>query len=395
VVRIDSAVVGIDGTWPFPPEQLSFSALKEAETCPRRWALLHGDYPSIWDKNGYPQLPTNAGLIGSIVHEALERIVKAFAYAGCVSGQSEDAVSILRSMGGLSNIVRQAMDGQLKELESNPRSNSQIEHFSHSLMESIPEMRKRVQSLISAVIVERTSLIEKSNSTSRARTAILSNGSYSELTVRSSSLGLVGRFDLLTLNGHEVHLTDFKTGTPKREHAEQMEIYALLWARRDDWDPERPKVTRMTVVYDGLQLEIPPPELDQLNAIGAEITERIKVVRSQLIDVPPQARPSADACRFCQVRHMCQPYWNSTIAHTLDAEFFDLEALVEEEIGPRSWKIIAGAEECILRTSPNEVLPLGSKVRLLGITRRHTSDLESTKIFALTSISEMFEMRAD
>jgi hypothetical protein len=61
--------------WPEPPAWMSHSSLKEAELCPRRWALRRASYPKIWDKPGYPDMPSLPSLIGDVTHDALEKIL--------------------------------------------------------------------------------------------------------------------------------------------------------------------------------------------------------------------------------------------------------------------------------------------------------------------------------
>ena len=46
--------VGLLGRWPEPPKFWSFSSLREAKACPRRYALSRATYSEIWDKRGYP-----------------------------------------------------------------------------------------------------------------------------------------------------------------------------------------------------------------------------------------------------------------------------------------------------------------------------------------------------
>lgn len=85
---------------PAVPAMWSYSSLKEAETCPRRFALARADYPDLWTQRGYPRLPNLPAMKGDVVHGALQIIVTALVTAGCVSPRTADAVTVLRELGG-------------------------------------------------------------------------------------------------------------------------------------------------------------------------------------------------------------------------------------------------------------------------------------------------------
>src|SRR5689334_14354699 len=80
---------------PDPPAYWSYSALKEIESCARRYVLGRASYPDLWHGQGYPQQPHPASLFGDIVHDSLERIIKALVQAGCTSSNSAEAAAVL------------------------------------------------------------------------------------------------------------------------------------------------------------------------------------------------------------------------------------------------------------------------------------------------------------
>ena len=85
---------------PEPPDYWSYSTLKEIESCARRYVLGHASYTNLWKGKGYPQQPHPAALFGDVVHDSLERIIKALAQAGCTSYNSAEATAALRELGG-------------------------------------------------------------------------------------------------------------------------------------------------------------------------------------------------------------------------------------------------------------------------------------------------------
>ena len=59
-------------SWLEAPHYISVTTLTEIETCPRQWAVKRADYPTLWERRGYPQRVHEGALRGSVVHMALE-----------------------------------------------------------------------------------------------------------------------------------------------------------------------------------------------------------------------------------------------------------------------------------------------------------------------------------
>src|SRR6185312_12568017 len=80
--------------WPDPPTELTFSALKEIEACPRRWALASANYPDLWEDYGYPPRVQLQALFGTVVHAVLETVTRELVGAGCSSVHDASAVEV-------------------------------------------------------------------------------------------------------------------------------------------------------------------------------------------------------------------------------------------------------------------------------------------------------------
>jgi len=91
--RFETGIESSEAILPGPPPLWSFSSLKEAGACQRRYALARASYPDLWDGRGYPRVPALAALFGVVVHGALDTIVKALVAAGCESAQSRSSAS--------------------------------------------------------------------------------------------------------------------------------------------------------------------------------------------------------------------------------------------------------------------------------------------------------------
>ncbi len=301
-------VDAIEGYWPEPPRWFSYSSFREAEECPRRWALSRATYPGVWDKAGYPERPNLAAVIGDVVHAALEEIVRALTSAGLDSGASAGTVNVLRSLGGYSGVVERAIAERASKLEANPRMTSRLDSFVRDVRGHLPEMRQRTQAALS-----RTRLVPRPSEPPRdgEGSGALSDGSYPEFEIVSDSLGWVGRVDLLTIDKHDVHIVDYKTGAPSEHHVKQLQTYALLWFRRNGAPREPPIATKLTLSYPSHDIDVPAPVEHELLDLERDLVARSAAVRQQLEQERP-ARPSPENCTFCSVRHLCHIYWRTS-----------------------------------------------------------------------------------
>lgn len=397
---IDLAINGIEGFWPEPPQWFSFSSILEAEICPLRWSLKRATYPNLWEGKGYPDSPNIATLAGNIVHESLDIIIRAFIDNGCTNTGVPEAVEILRSLGGYSAIILRVTDKKIEQLEDNPRCRSRLEYFRRELTLRNAEIRQQIQSLLSRSIIstgighlysrERTRESESQTTTHLP----LTDGSYPEKPLRSTRLQMIGRADLVTISGRDVHIVDYKTGASSHHHSEQLRMYALIWSRHDNLDPFRPYVTRLTVSYPNVDVEVDVPTADELDNLEIQTIARIEDLVDLLAEEPPQASPSEEKCSFCPVRHLCDPYWHSFTMDASSEGFSDLRGQVIGQSGPRSWKLrLASGDDVLLRIS-NETAQyeLGTWLRILAAVVSPGSD-SSPSIASLVATSEVYVER--
>lgn len=381
-------VEAIEGYWPEPPRWFSYSSFREAEECPRRWTLSRATYPAVWDKAGYPERPNLAAVIGDVVHAALEEIVRALTNAGLDSGASAGAVSVLRSMGGYSGVVERTIAARASKLQANPRMTSRLDSFVRDLRSHLPAMRQRTQAALS-----RTRLVPRSSDSPRdgEGSGPLGNGSYPEFDIVSDSLGWAGRVDLLTIDQHDVHILDYKTGAPSEHHAEQLRTYALLWFRRNGARSEPAVATKLTLSYPSHDIDVPAPAEDELLDLERDLVARSAAVRQQLEFERP-ARPSPQNCTFCSVRHLCDSYWR-TIPTAAEGPT-DAEFMVTARNGPRSFRarLSHTTEDVLIRTSEEASMPTGSNWRLLSGfgARGDEGDLG----ISVTASSELYRLRS-
>lgn len=369
--------------WAQSPSWLSFSTLLDLEACPRRWALSSADYPNIWKRHGYPRVPQSAALEGTMVHLALQRIMRALVERRCSSLLDKSAIATFRELGGYTAILMHSLDSALQPYEENPRATPVLEGVRRRLIGRIPELRVRIQRLLSRIhhVSSAASSVPATRQAGGQPRNQLLLGSHTEVELRVPELGWHGIVDLLTISTDLCEIRDFKTGIPKQEHDFQLRIYALLWDRDTVLNPSRRLADKLVLSYEQCDVQVPAPTADNLRLLEGEVRERTVAALASLQSDPAEARPSRDNCAYCSVRHLCEEYWrwqahaggdDPESANTL---FTDLQIKLSCRHGPSSWdgvvefasRLRTGAQ-VLLRTANLQFdLHPGQRLRLLNV----------------------------
>ncbi len=388
-------------SWPDAPTYLTFSTLKEIEACPRRWALSTASYPSLWDGRGYPSKANIKAMAGTVVHTVLETLTKELVDAGCESVCDPSAITVLQRLEGLSRVIEKAIDQVCSHLAANPRAFRLSDYFTRSLKSQIPELRSSVQTMLA-----KRTLFAKPNSSStmplRHERGPLSHGVYCELELRVPHLQWKGRADLLSLTPDTCEITDFKTGAPSEDHAFQLRIYAVLWYLDKTLNPTSSLATQLALAYVQGDTMVQAPTKEDIAQFEDELTARGATARKIITEHPPEAKPSAEQCRFCGVRHLCDVYWQPDIQQQLANEhddhsktFVDAEVSVTKQHGPKSWdiSIVSDTDEVqgLLRTAGDLDVQPGQRLRVLDAAlSKYDTGTNSVICLTIGTFSEIY-----
>lgn len=399
--------------WPKPPPEMSYSTLGEIEECPRRWALAEGEYPSVWGGHGYPPRLSLASMPGTVVHLALEDAIAALTGAGCSSVTDPAAPAAIRDRGGYTSIVTTAIEKALSWFSSNPRAAMAREHASRSLRAQSAELRSRVQALLARVRFAsvhrdppRRSAPQLSQAPPRPTRSPITAGVFPELLVRAPSLGWKGKLDLLVVDDDACEIVDFKTGAQRPEHIAQLRTYALLWSRDPELNPGHRLATRLTISYPSVDVSVPVPSEAELRDIEADLRGRTERARVHALHPPPPARPAAETCRGCGVRHLCDDYWTDStqrlVSSATTGGFIDAQLSIQGLHGSSSWdaRVLVGplaitGKDVVLRAAAQGFsVPNRQVVRVLDVHLSVVVDDErQPPVLTLGSFSEAFEVR--
>lgn len=321
--------------WPGPPSPMSFTVLRDIETCPLRWSLRRGSYTGLWSSRGYPSTPRLGTLAGQVVHGVLERIVGEVARQAespdTVSDDLERMVRALRALNGITAVLEAMITDVVRSWEGNPRFASQAREWDDELRRQLPTLRLRVQQMLAQVNAPHQGLGARSLAGAEGESegarpnlpAPLSLGLQAEVSLNNPELDWFGKADLLHVGANTCAIIDFKTGIAKEDHGLQLRIYALLWQRDKQLNPSGRPATALTLVYGGGPVAVAVPGPVELDALASELAMRSSAARAAVTVTPPEARPSRAACEWCDVRHLCGVYWRPAAGSGADGRADD------------------------------------------------------------------------
>lgn len=400
------------GAWPEVPAEMSVSTLNELESCPKRWALSRASYPELWDGPGYPPRVHRSSLSGSVIHLAIERIIKGLQREKCFSLSDPCAPAVVREMGGYTAIILGCIDDLIAKYAMSPRVSHQCPDMRTSLESSISDMRLQVQSLLRTLSLGPAPQRRAGVGSGIGRVP-LTQGTYTEVELKAAELGWRGIADLLVLGSNECEIRDFKTGAPRDEHEFQVRVYAVLWHGDRVLNPTGRLATKLTISYPSRDVSVSAPDAAEMTELAGEMRERADAAKHRAEARPPDARPSLETCTNCDVRQLCPEYWEPDTQRHLAAEhdappsFGDLQVRIVSRRGPITWdarverSAWAAADEPIvlLAREGERNFKDGDVLRVLDahLPRAEPDDAEDPPepaVASLTSVSEVYTLSA-
>lgn len=317
--------------------------MSEIESCPRRWAFRNAHYPDIWDGRGFPERPSLPALRGRVVHKSLELIVRALVDARCRSLEDLTTIDVLRDLGGFTKVIQTSIKRELDRYRDNPRATPILGHLNGQLHAIRAELRTDTQTLLAQSgfqgndrAVERTSRGE-----TKGRFPLV-HGVYSEVDLVDESNAWTGVADMMVISEECCEIRDYKSGQPKDTDHLQLQIYAWIWSQDHVRNPDKRLADKLTLVYLSGPVDVPVPNTDELELMSKQLSDRAAKIAVDLSADPPPIRPNEQVCKYCQVRQLCQGYWDSLENFgeaTIGSRLVDVQLTIEGRRGPNTWDV--------------------------------------------------------
>lgn len=401
-------------TWPPVSEPLSFSTLMKLRTCPRSWAYSRARFEpgGLFDNKGRLEERASWGAIrGRAAHKSLERLLDIHQQN---AGPAAGSWALLQfwkrylPQGGVPVVVAAALDDELALVEGSSRNRSVMQWLRQCAAREVGDLVAAVNAKLTLAL-KSGSLPRGLASKSMATRRELREGAHAEAVVEAELRGSIrarlwrGTIDVATIVAERVALIDYKGGDEDPSHKEQLELYALLYAKDVLVNPARRRAVELTLAYDrGRTIVWPAPDSAELTLIEKRTSDEIELLINSTESKPPAARPSVDACGFCSARALCSAYWNEPLSG--EGDYFDLEMRVEsrssagdELVGTASKSsradVTGGSFVRLLvpgnqRDEARQVCP-GDLVRVLGASAEPENTENAATVVVLGPFAEM------
>ncbi|MGB7220087.1 MAG: PD-(D/E)XK nuclease family protein [Vicinamibacterales bacterium] len=391
--------------WSKAPTEMTVSALRDIEACPRRWALNAATYDGLWQGRGYPPRLRLGSLSGSVIHLALETVLDALATSSCGSITDPAAVNVLKSLGGYTKVLNDCITRVLSAFSGNPRAVRLLEAGDRSLRSQLPKLRTATQTLVGRVRLSARARPTGFATSERPPTS-LPEGTHLELVLRAPNMGWKGKADLLTCSRYSCEIVDFKTGVADDSHRFQLQVYAVLWSRDQNLNPNGRLATKLTLAYPTGDVDVAVPSPPAFAALERDLFARAEAARRAVTSDSPEARPSLDNCGFCGVKQLCEDYWTADNQRQLaggraleKGSYRDVELTITGQHGPHSWDAILELDSgpprrVLLRSSSGDLdLHPGERARILDVQiATILEDQNDPLILTIGSFSEVYEL---
>lgn len=346
-------------------------------------------------------------IAGELIHLGLSTIVRAMAKRMCTSIQDPRAVAVLRDMGGFHHIIQTCTESVLRREAANPRASPFLAEISARLETEAPTLRERLQALLSQVrlVAAGWNGITSVNHSDVA--GGLRNGSYSEVELHAREIGWKGRADLISISRNACEILDFKTGRPKPDHEFQIRLYALLWKLDESVNPDGRRADSLGIIYSHGRTAVPAPTDGELLLIKDAILSRagraVEATKAGL----PAAKTDSGFCIFCDMRQLCDEYWDSLrrkdgVDSARGPILVDAEIILVSRAGPRSWRGVIeasvsrgnGTQILVRNASRNSTIQVlmerSHRLRILRAAFPATPRRNEEEMLVLNATSEVF-----
>jgi hypothetical protein len=120
--------------------------------------------------------------------------------------------------------------------------------------------------------------------------------------LRDPASKVCGRLDFIESTG----IVDFKNGEQKDFHVDQIVFYAALCLACTG---KLPHALRLVYTTANKVVDVPVPGASSLKALLGEYREQATSFEEQVVGRKFPAKPEPDKCAICNVRGLCEEYW--------------------------------------------------------------------------------------
>lgn len=298
--------------------ELSFSAsrLSTLEECPKRYWFNYYGHWGGWD---YDATPLNTRIYrlknldniyswsGCIVHDVIKRTLVEFKAYG-------EKFSLTRMKALAKDLLRQDYRKQLNfDITACKKSFGLIEAYGNGgklTPEQVDEVKQRVYTSLELFYTGKT--IRKIAKSNPENWKSIEDMAHFELHGVKCWVSM--DFAYIDSDG-DLHIVDWKTGSPSPAHSNQLALYAR-YAMEKWCIPMENIVVEDVYIKDEEVIESNRVDLNMMESFEQYVDSSVHKLRSGLVDVENnvareedfQATPGRNTCRLCNFKKVCDSY---------------------------------------------------------------------------------------
>ncbi len=373
------------------PEKYSYSSLKRMEECLLKWQLERSTYE---DFDSYPTRPSEATLVGTVVHEVLEVLLKRLVRAGLPSRRSSTFQEVMKGCKPL-ELINQKLQQAKKALSIHPRGHGiQIKQTATQIFASVAtafqrqykyqEERNKILELPKEALEIRKGEAAQAGRDVDWLKLLRVNKVLTEAHLSHPTLPIHGYIDTIMLSPEGVIIADTKTGKKYDSHREQVALYCLLWWRNTGEIPDAADVVYMSETERFIFSQ------DKLLLLEQELKRKIQRFSQELASQAPATLNKH--CVRCDVRQYCAAYWNEDESQRqAGTSSGDIEVVVELLHGSFGFVGTTQSGSTISFVYQKDA-PFSGNIVEVGARLRITSGRQNEDVFEITRWSEVFRV---
>jgi len=390
------------------PNKLSPSTYLKIKNCPRQWSYENSEFINFQNKKYPPQVFLQS-LIGNSIHKTIEDLIHIMKNLQCNRINDENWNKVKKNIKSIKELFKKKSQKEILKSLNNPRNRRTKDDYEIYLEDNIQNILFKIKKLIAKIYLDNSEINSKKSS--KNLDFELSKANLSEFEISSNKLNFFGYVDFFKINEKDVEIYDFKTGIEKDNDEEQILLYSLIWKFDEIHNPSSRNTTKLTLIYNDKNKEISPPDDEEIKRRTEKLITDVSELKNVFNDNPIEAKPSWDNCKWCNVKQLCDSYWNYIDQNKLDlsnlesntiSSNIELKALHKEDdkwVGKVSFSDIFIKEKSIIVENRGEhslnrdILNNSKEIRILNFNYYFDNEenIKNNRI-VLNKFSEIFKI---
>ncbi len=278
------------------------------------WPNSHADFWPTFScpLTRLPSRPNPAGVEGEIIHSVVEKIFRSLAKYSMPEIESEAFRACITEL-DIHQTISQLIRDHEERIANHPRRSgfrlrSSSQQIQNKVVRIFREQYGKIRTHTPHLMIKPScysyeQIHPELYTNTNYNDLVDAYGVLTELPLQHSDLPYKGIIDFVCKDADGIIISDFKSGSAKKDHKDQVLSYVLLWTNRTGLIPRK-----VYIIYPDTTEAL---EIDEhiLETTYTLLKNSILNANSELSHVPALGILD-ERCIYCDVRQFCEPYWS-------------------------------------------------------------------------------------